>query len=102
MLRSDPEYAFMNDWHDNMTVGLTPLMETAADGPRYGVFSAACYIHGGFTHSYPLINGYNFYDAFRNYYFPEPGSAEDDPTLYKLSDDCGVMCNPTCHGVTKK
>ena len=90
----------MNMWHKNMTIGLSPLMEisSATTTPRYGVFAAACYTHGGFTHSYPLINGYNFYDAFRNYYFVESGSTEDDPTLYKLSDDCGVVCNPTCNG----
>ena len=83
-----------------MTVGLGPLMapSSGCDGPRYGVFAAACYTHGGFTHSYPLIGGYNYYDAFRNFYFVEPGSESDDPSTYKLSDDCGVMCNPTCNG----
>lgn len=91
----------MNDWHDNMTVGLGPLMADT-QAPRYGVFAAGCYTHGGFTHSYPLINGYNFYDAFREYYFVEPGSSADNPSLYKLSDDCGVMCNPTCNGANGK
>ena len=92
IINSAPEALFMNIWHHNMTVA------TSENAPRYGLFSAACYIHGGFTHSYPLINGYNFYDAFRQFYFVEQGSESDDPSLYKLQDDCGVMCNPTCHG----
>lgn len=85
----------MNMWHHNMTVALEPSMKPeASDSRRHGVFAAACYIHGGFTHSAPLINGFNFYDAFRSFYFYD--ESHDDPALYRLSDDCGVMCNPTC------
>jgi hypothetical protein len=88
-----PEQAFMNDWHNNMSTALGPLMkdETADTTVRNGVFAAACYTHGGFTHSYPLINGMNFYEAFANFYFKLTS-----PESYKLSDECGVMCNPTC------
>ena len=90
-----PEQEFMYQWKDNMTVALGPLM--VANGtsdshqPRSGVFAAACYTHGGFTHSYPIIDGVNFYEAFDRFYANMSPSSS-----YKLSDDCGVMCNPTC------
>jgi len=108
-----PEQAFMAEWHANMTVALQPLMVTEEDkhnqeaetdkekhgevssssvsSPRSGVFAAACYTHGGFTHSYPLIDEINFYEAFDRFY-----SSASPSTSYKLSDDCGEMCNPTC------
>lgn len=89
-----PEQDFMNEWHLNMSVALQPLLgEDGTDEKpvRSGVFAAACYTHGGFSHSYPLINGLNFYEAFANFYFSQTSSE-----YYKLSDDCGVMCNPTC------
>lgn len=89
-----PEQDFMAAWLDNMTVALAPLMSeatTETTGVRNGVFAASCYTHGGFSHSYPLINGLNYYEAFANFYFNLTTSE-----YYKLSDDCGVMCNPTC------
>jgi len=91
-----PEVEFMTEWYMNMTAALAPLMQTdeaSIDGstPRSGVFAAACYTHGGFTSTYPLINDMNMYTAFGNFYFNRTG-----PEGYKLSDDCGVMCNPTC------
>lgn len=89
-----PEQQFMQEWHANMTVALAPLMvpeEEKKEGPRTGVFAAACYIHGGFTHSYPLLDGINFYEAFDRFY-----SGASPSSSYKLSDDCGEMCNPTC------
>jgi hypothetical protein len=98
-----PEQSFMSEWHANMTVALGPLMIPEEDkkrgdkrdspplSPRSGVFAAACYTHGGFTHSYPLLDGINFYEAFDRFY-----SDSSPSTSYKLSDDCGEMCNPTC------
>lgn len=87
-----PEQEFMQQWHANMTQALAPLMKTNVKGsPRHGVFAAACYIHGGFTHSSPLINGISYNTAFNNFYFEST-----DESGYKLQDDCGVMCNPTC------
>jgi hypothetical protein len=89
-----PEREFMKDWHANMSTALLPLLAPRAEGdtgPRSGVFAAACYMHGGFTHSGPFINGINFYEAFGNFYFERTGEE-----AYKLSDDCGEMCNPTC------
>ena len=93
----DPEQQYMKEWSYNMSVGLSPLLSfttntnnTTNTKPRHGVFSAACYIHGDFTHAYPLLNDMNFYTAFRNFY------NNVDESEYKLSDTCGVMCNPTC------
>ena len=83
-----PEKQFMQDWYDNMTIALAPVMDY---NKRSGVFAASCYSHGGFSHSAPLIKGYNFYQAFSNFYFNLTG-----PEGYKLADDCGILCNPTC------
>jgi hypothetical protein len=83
------EQVFMSQWHDNMTVALSPLMNEA--NPRNGVFAAACYTHTGFSHSAPLINGISYVTAFGNFYFNRTAAEQ-----YKLSDDCGLMCNPTC------
>lgn len=83
------EQAFMGQWHDNMTVALSPLMKST--NPKNGVFAAACYTHTGFTHSAPLIDGISYNEAFTNFYFKQTA-----PKKYKLSDDCGLMCNPTC------
>ena len=75
-----------------MTVALHPLTQSRSEGsPRYGTFAAACYTHGGFSHSGPLIHGYSYMAAFNNFYFETTSETE-----YKLYDDCGVMCNPTC------
>ena len=90
-----PEQAFMKEWHANMTLALAPLMaperervKTEQPSPRSGVFAAACYTHGGFTHSYPLINGINFYEAFDRFYSNALPSSS-----YKLADDCGNLKN---------
>lgn len=83
------EQAFMTTWHNNMTVALEPLMK--ADNPRNGVFAAACYTHTGFSSTKPLIEGLSYNQAFLNFYFNNTS-----PAQYKLSDDCGLMCNPTC------
>lgn len=98
-MNEEPEQEFMTEWSTNMSVALKPLLEleeasstlSSENIPRSGVFAAACYTHGGFTHSYPLIDDMNFYTAFGNFYFHRTESSK-----YKLSDDCGVMCNPTC------
>jgi hypothetical protein len=89
----EPEQEFMQAWATNMSVGLAPLMDVveSPSKPRSGVFAAACYTHGGFTSTYPMIQGINMYTAFGNFYFNRT-----EPAGYKLADDCGVMCNPTC------
>lgn len=89
----EPEQEFMKEWSRNMSIALEPLMklEEIEGKPRNGVFAAACYTHGGFGHAGPFINGMNMYEVFGNYYFQRTSSDQ-----YKLSDNCGVMCNPTC------
>lgn len=84
-----PEQQFMHEWHQNMTIGLSPLMNPF--NKKSGVFAAACYTHGGFSHSGPFIKDMNFYDAFDYFY-----DNRSNPSHYKLSDTCGEMCNPTC------
>ena len=85
-----PERAYMEEWHQNMTaVALAPLLNPA--DTRHGAFNAACFIHTSFSTAAPLIGGLNFMDAFENFYFQRTA-----PALYKLADDCGIMCNPTC------
>lgn len=83
------EQTFMTEWHNNMTVALDPLMRT--DNPRNGVFAAACYTHTGFSNTAPLIKGLSYNQAFLNFYQNSTSSDQ-----FKLSDDCGLMCNPTC------
>jgi len=83
------EQVFMEEWHKNMTVALSPLMDL--NNSRNGVFAASCYTHGGFSHSAPLINGISYNTAFGNFYFNRTS-----PSDFKLSDNCGLMCNPTC------
>eukprot|EP00823_Brevimastigomonas_motovehiculus_P006015 TRINITY_DN4726_c0_g1_i1.p1 TRINITY_DN4726_c0_g1~~TRINITY_DN4726_c0_g1_i1.p1 ORF type:complete len:382 (+),score=66.58 TRINITY_DN4726_c0_g1_i1:101-1246(+) len=85
-----PEQEFIKQWYSNMTVALKPLLDQS--DARHGAFAAACYTHGDFTHSHPLLSGQNYYSAVANWYF-----RRTSPQNYKLSDTCGVMCNPTCH-----
>jgi hypothetical protein len=85
----EPEALFLKEWSSNMTVALAPLMDPT--NLKTGVFAAACYTHTGFNHAGPLIQGLNLYQAFTNYYYNVT-----TPDMYKLSDDCGVKCNPTC------
>ena len=84
-----PEQAFMAEWHANMTVALSPLMAPA--NRRNGAFNPACFIHTSFYLDKPLLSGLNFMQAFSNFYFQST-----PPSGYKLADNCGIMCNPTC------
>lgn len=93
-----PEQQFMREWSHNMTIALQPFLipeehKTLRRQPKRGSFAAACYTHTGFTHSYPLLNGQNFYQVFNKFYFENATVSSQE---YKLMDDCGVMCNPTC------
>ena len=92
-MHESPEQAFMQDWSRNMSRALAPLLDPAETPgrPRSGVFAAACYTHGDFSATYPILHGMNYYTAFSNFYFNTSTPAE-----YKLADDCGLMCNPTC------
>lgn len=95
------EQAFMQQWHDNMTIALQPFF---SDDPpmvsqdnmekhQFGAFAAACYTHTTFSHDKPIINGMNMYQAFHNFYYQEK---DTDPASFLVADDCGMMCNPTC------
>jgi ribosome maturation protein SDO1 len=95
---------FMSMWHANMSQALDPLMhEEARDladpanlgmAYKYGVFAAACYCHCSFTSSGPYISGSTYHQAHSAWYFQETNGASPDE--FKLSDDCGERCNPTC------
>jgi hypothetical protein len=50
-----PEQAYMQAWHDNMTLALAPLMTPS--NSRNGAFNPACFIHTDFYFNQPLING---------------------------------------------
>jgi hypothetical protein len=84
-----PEQAYLAEWHANMTVALAPLMDPT--NKRAGVFNPACFIHTDFFASAPLLSGLNYFQAFGNWYFQRTG-----PEGYKLADNCGITCNPTC------
>jgi hypothetical protein len=86
------EQAFMKNWSYNMSVALSPIFSPlSSESRRQGAFSAACYIHGDFSHSRPLIEGISYIQAFSNFYFNY-----SSPSEYLLADTCGIMCNPTC------
>jgi hypothetical protein len=88
--RNDPpEFAYMGEWKNNMTIALAPLMNPA--NTRNGAFNPACFIHTSFSNTNPLINGLSYLDAFSNWYFNRTG-----PSGYKVQDTCGIECNPTC------
>lgn len=82
-----PEQAYLSLWAHNMTVALAPAMEES--NANNGVFNPACFIHTGFGNSSPKINNLNYRQAFGNWYFKRGGP-------YKLQDDCGIFCNPSC------
>lgn len=85
-----PERAYMEEWHRNMTdVALAPMLDPT--NARTGAFNAACFIHTSFSLSAPLIGGKSFMAAFSDFYF-----RRTPPAGYKLADDCGIICNPTC------
>jgi hypothetical protein len=88
-LQEAPEQAYLQAWHANMTIALSPL--AALSNARNGIFNPACFIHTSFSPSAPLINGLNFLQAFGNFYYQRSA-----PQMYKLADSCGIMCNPTC------
>mmetsp|Transcript_12734 Transcript_12734/g.21161 ORF Transcript_12734/g.21161 Transcript_12734/m.21161 type:complete len:390 (+) Transcript_12734:39-1208(+) len=92
----EPEQEFMKAWHQNMTNALLPFTHRAETtdfmkATRNGYFAAACYIHTEFNHASPIIDDWNFYQAFENFYYDKT-----PPDQYHLADDCGELCNPTC------
>lgn len=87
-----PELEFIQQWSDNMTLALQPITTSPASAqPRTGVFAAACYTHTSFDIKGPFIDQSNFYEAFVGFY-----QNSIPPSQYKLIDDCGIFCNPTC------
>jgi len=84
-----PEQEYLAAWKANMTQALSRFLDPSQ--PRLGAFHPACYIHTSFSPSKPLIKGESFLKAASSWY-----SASGDPSQYKLSDGCGIMCNPTC------
>lgn len=58
---------------------------------RNGAFNPACFIHTSFDPQKPLIGGKSFLQAFGDWYYQRT-----PPAQYKLADNCGIMCNPTC------
>eukprot|EP00056_Hartaetosiga_gracilis_P005646 m.87216 g.87216 ORF g.87216 m.87216 type:complete len:337 (+) comp12235_c0_seq2:1328-2338(+) len=83
-LHLQPEMEYLEEWHANMTQALSPAIVSKTDG----VFNPACFIHTSFSSSAPTINGYTYISAFNEWY--------TKGTPLSLTDDCGVMCNPTC------
>ena len=84
-----PEQAYMSEWHSNMTQALAPLANPAA--ANLGIFNPACFIHTNFNATAPLIAGVSYLEALARWY-----DHSGPPATYKLADDCGIMCNPTC------
>jgi hypothetical protein len=80
--------AYLTAWQANMTRALAPAMD--GGNKKNGVFNPACFIHTGFDADGPLIGNASYYAAFDAWFHGEK------PELWKLQDDCGILCNPTC------
>jgi len=87
-LNLQPEAQFMREWHENMTIALTPVVAAIN---KSGTFQVACWMHDTFSHVGPTINGLNFYNAFQNFYFDRYNNV-----TYNLMDDCGELCGTDC------
>jgi hypothetical protein len=89
---------FMKEWHANMTVALSPLMNepapAAGEPYKFGVFAAACYIHTSFSKQQPVVQGVTYMEAISRWYYQDVNGMKAD--TFKLADECGEMCNPTC------
>lgn len=83
------EQAYLAEWKANMSVALAKVLSPAS--PKLGGFNPACFIHTSFSPTAPLINGLSFLQAAALWH--AQGGA---PSAYKLADNCGLMCNPTC------
>lgn len=84
---------YMSRWQYNMTVG---LKHAATQSPHpAGVFTAACFIHTGFTFNTPIVQGQSFYEAAADWY-SAISNGLPSPSLPFVADTCGVLCNPTC------
>ena len=79
---------YLSSWQANMTQSLGPAMD--AKNKKNGVFNPACFIHTGFRADGPLIGNVSYYSAFDAWFYGER------PKLWKLQDECGILCNPTC------
>ncbi len=82
-----PVLEFMKGWSKNMTSALHTAVTSRTD---FGLFSPACLMHTSFGATHPHINGFNYYQAVGSWLFKR-GTV---PRV--LSDDCGIICNPTC------
>ncbi len=80
---------FMDVWRGEMMSSTAKV--SARD--RDGIFHPACLIHTSFKLEQPLIRGTNYLTAFTNWLFKR-GDAN-----HNFVDTCGVMCNPSCHGL---
>jgi hypothetical protein len=81
-----PVRSYLWDFSRNMTDALRAPLASKTDG----VWSPACFMHR--TYASTSIGGKNFSEAFSSWYF--------DGERVKLSDDCGILCNPTCEKVS--
>ena len=87
-ITEQPEAEFMKEWHENMTIALTPALEAVG---KSGTFQVACWMHDTFSHTGPTINGLSFYNAFNNFYF-----SRNNSITYNLIDQCGELCGTDC------
>lgn len=79
--------AFLNAWAKNMTIAFQNLK------PKDGLFAPACFLHCGFFHTAPLIQGKGFDDALAAWYY---GTSEVPSRLMDTCEPTYPSCNPTC------
>eukprot|EP00041_Stephanoeca_diplocostata_P007467 m.106215 g.106215 ORF g.106215 m.106215 type:complete len:386 (+) comp16890_c0_seq1:32-1189(+) len=75
--------SYLMQWHDNQTIGLEYGLK-----PTDGYFNPACFIHTGFSHTAPHVDGLSYAQAFGRWLV--------NGTRTRLADTCGILCNPKC------
>jgi hypothetical protein len=86
-----PILSFMDTWRSQMVKALQIVIDRKNGD---GIFNPACLIHTGFELGKPLLHGKNYLTGFTDWLF------QRSPSTVIMMDDCGVMCNPTCSGLS--
>lgn len=85
--RFDPTNAYLAAWKANQTLGMRATLK-AEDG----WFNPACFIHTGFSHKGPLIEGRSYVNVFDEWLQSLPEGKQPP----RLMDDCGILCGNQC------
>lgn len=82
--------SYVDEWRSNMTLGLHAFLQ--GSGVR-AVFSPACFEHCGVRAGSPVIGGMDVVTAVDAWLLSV--TLGRNSSMW-LSDNCGLLCNPTC------